>query len=187
MQAKHHFVVQKKPQKHFPYGKWKTVSNEHFSRQRGLSFRRQTGHRSQAFETSSTSVPGSLRRVYPSDLTDRRWKCRGRLGLIIGVVSHAGVDPSSVTSRRPHHRGLSDPITDLDRSIILASQPSDQALSWLGGECAALQQGRQYHSAPFCWCGRHPIGLSRLREAYYDLLHATHGCIPCSQPMLGQL
>ena len=51
--------------------------------------------------------------------------------------SDAGVDPSSVPSRRPCHRGLSDPITDLDRSIILASQPSDQALSWLGGECAA--------------------------------------------------
>ena len=55
--------------------------------------------------------------------------------------SDAGVDSSSVTSRRPYHRGLSDPITDLDRYIILASQPSDQALSWLGGECAAPQQG----------------------------------------------
>ncbi len=79
--------------------------------------------------------------------------------------SDAGADPSSVTSRRPYHRGLSDPITDLDRSIILASQPSDQALSWLGGECAAPQQARQYLSAPLCWCGRHPIGLSHLREA----------------------
>ena len=63
--------------------------------------------------------------------------------------SDADVDPSSVTSRRPYHRGLSDPITDLDCYIILASQPSDQALSWLGGECAAPQQGRQYHFAPF--------------------------------------
>ena len=77
--------------------------------------------------------------------------------------SDTAVDPSSVTSRRPHNRGLSDPITDLERYIILASQPSDQELSWLGGECAAPQQGRQYLSAPLCWCGRHPIGLSDLR------------------------
>ena len=93
--------------------------------------------------------------------------------------SDAGVDPSSVTSRRPYHRGLFDTITDLDRPFILASQPSDQALSWLGGECAAPQQALQYLSAPFCWCGRHPIGLSHRTKAYLDLLPATHGCIPC--------
>ena len=61
-------------------------------------------------------------------------------------LSDAGVDPSSVTrdpvrSRRPYLRGLSDPITDLDRSFILASQTSYQALSWLGGPCASPRQG----------------------------------------------
>ncbi len=61
-------------------------------------------------------------------------------------LSDAGVDPSSVTrdpvrSRRPYLRGLSDPITDLGRSFILASQTSYQALPWLGGPYASPKQG----------------------------------------------
>ena len=61
-------------------------------------------------------------------------------------VSDAGVDPSSVTrdpvrSRRPYLRGLSDPITDIGHSFILASQTSYQALPWLGGPCASPKQG----------------------------------------------
>ena len=56
-------------------------------------------------------------------------------------VSDAGVDPSNVTrdpvrSRRPYLRGLSDLITDLGRSSILASQTPYQASPWLGGPTA---------------------------------------------------
>ena len=47
-------------------------------------------------------------------------------------------------SRRPYHRGLSDPIIDLDRSLIW---PRLKHYLWLGGQRAFPKRGRQYLSA----------------------------------------
>ena len=155
VQTKHQFIVQKEgPEKALSIWKWSAITNKRLTgNENSIADRKQaTDHKhlrparphhrrlSDAVihpigEVDSVSSSGSLR-------------CRRR--------------PEHVTSRRPYHCGLSDPITDLDRLIILASQPSNRALSWLGGECAAPQQARQYQSAPFGWCGKHSVALLTL-------------------------